>query len=519
MKRRPRRPTNSGTPPTFGTPAAFGTPAKNGTPAVFGTPADFRFSAVLPAFHSHPTPPTPEEAWRRYAPPRSLGATEEQQLAMDERLRASGLPSLLSHAVGLGLGFAEIAPQFLGYAYLAGLAQNGLLRAGVTTVADDMTRRWIELKHSGAAQPAPGGKAHDGADGDAADGADKTDAPPMPDPAAIGAKLKILEAALRGFGLRELFNEAAQKCDFDGGCLIFIDTGEEDDEALARELIPDGALLRGRVRRFTPVEAVNLCPGPYNAVNPLAPDYFAPDSWMVLGRKIHASRFLYFAPNQVPMLLRPAYNFFGIPAAQIALDYLAHFSGTREAAQRLLTKFSLTVFKSNMAGIFAGGSAEHMDRRLHYLARKRDNDAILLIDKEQEDVIKLETPLSGVTEIVRQSLEFLAAIFRIPFVKFLGISPGGLNATGEADLRNYFDHVAGKQEKILRPPLQRVLGILQLHLFGEIDPGITAEFVPLCGEDDARKAATMKAEAERDAIYIDRGVLTPAEVRRNLGLG
>ena len=437
---------------------------------------------------SVPLPPlNTADALERYSPPRTLGATEEHQLAMDAHLRESGFHSLLSHAVNLGMGLEETTPQFLGYAYLAGLSQNPIIRAGVTTVADEMTKRWVQIKG--------GGKSTDSAE---------------------DSKIKALTAALADFGIQSLFNEAAQKCDFDGGCLLYIDTGETDERALQSELYLDTALLQGKVQRFTLVEAVNLYPGLYNATDPLSPDYFAPDSWMVLGRRIHASRFLYFAPNQVNILLRPSYNFFGIPAAQQALDYVAHFTKTREAAHRLLTKFSLTVFKTNMEGILAGGSGAHMDMRLQYLTQKRDNDAILVIDNEQEDVLKLETPLSGITDIVQQSLEFVAAIFRVPFVKFLGISPSGLNATGEADLRNFYDHVSSKQEKILRKPLRRVVDILQMHLFGEIDPHIRVEFAPLSDEDDAQKALTRKAEAERDAVYLDWGVLEPSEVRQRL---
>ncbi|MDR2075632.1 MAG: DUF1073 domain-containing protein [Desulfovibrio sp.] len=439
-----------------------------------------------------PLPLTPEQLADLYMPPRTLGATEKDQLAMDAELKAVGFHSLLSHAVGLGMGMEEIAPQFLGYPYLAGLSQNALIRAGVTTVAEEMTKRWVEVKRLGKAQVDANG-----------DGEDD--------------KVKALSTALEDFGIQGLFNEAAQKCDFDGGCLIYIDTGETDDAVLGKELFLDGSILKGKVKRFTLVEAVNLYPGHYNATDPLAPDYFTPDSWLVLGKRIHKSRFLYFAPSKLPMLLRPAYNFFGLPAAQQALDYVAHFTKTREAAQRLLTKFSLTVFKSNvMSTILSGGGTSVLDMRMAYLAQHRDNDAILLIDKDAEDVIKLETPLAGVTDVVRQSLEFVAAIFRIPFVKFLGISPGGLNATGEADLRNFYDHVGSKQEKILRRPLNRVLDILQFHLFGAVDPEIKAEFVPLADEDDAQKATTLKTEADRDAVYLDRGVLDPGEVRRKL---
>ena len=431
----------------------------------------------------------PEDAWRIYAPPRTLGATEADQLAMDSHLQGCGFHSLLSHAINLGMGLEEIAPQFLGYPYLAGLSQNGLIRAGVTTVAEEMTKRWVEVKRVG--------KSAKGTQND--------------------EKVKALTSALKDFGLQELFNEAAQKCDFDGGCLIYTDTGNRDDDnAQKEELYLDGSILRGRVKRFTLVEAINLYPGLYNATDPLAPDYFNPDSWLVLGRRIHNSRFLYFAPNKVNMLLRPAYNFFGIPAAQLALDYVAHFTKTREAAQRLLTKFSLTVFKSDMSQILSGGSSGNMDLRLQYLAQKRDNDAILLIDKEREDVIKLETPLAGTTDIVRQSLEFVAAIFRTTVVKLLGISPAGMNATGEYDDKNFLEHVGSKQEKILARPLEQVNKLLQLHLFGEIDPTIVMEFVPLSDEDDSQKATTKKTEADRDAVYLDRGVLDQQEVRQRL---
>lgn len=433
---------------------------------------------------------SPERIADMYMPPRTLGATEEHQLAMDSALNRCGFHSLLSHAINLGMGMEEIAPQFLGYPYLAGLSQNGLIRAGVTTVAEEMTKRWVEVKRSG--------KDVTDANGDGQDD-----------------KVKAVATALDDFGVQELFNDAAQKCDFDGGCLIYIDTGEEDDKALAEELYFDGSLLRGKLKRFTLVEAINLYPGLYNATDPLRPDYFNPDSWMVLGKRIHKSRFLHFAPNKVNMLLRPAYNFFGIPAAQLALDYVAHFTKCREAANRLLTKFSLTALKTNlMATVLSGGGREVLDRRIQLFTQFRDNDATQVIDKDSEEIVQINTPMTGATDIVRQSLEFVAAIFRIPFVKFLGISPGGLNSTGEADLRNFYDHVGSKQEKMLRRPLERVLDVLQLHLFGEIDPEIKAEFRPLADEDDTQKAVTFKTYAEAYTMLQDRGSIDEGDVRR-----
>lgn len=436
---------------------------------------------------------TPDEAWRLYAPPRTLGATEADQLAMDSHLKSCGFHSLLAHAVNLGMGPEEIAPQFLGYPYLAGLSQNGLIRAGVTTVADEMTRRWVDVRSTGDIHADPGENDRSAS--------------------AQNDRVRAVASALEDFGIQDIFNEAAQKCDFDGGCLVFIDTGA-DDMTLQTPLYRDGSVLKNRLRRFTLVEAINLYPGLYNTVDPLSPDYFRPDSWLVLGKKIHRSRFLYFAPNSVNMLLRPAYNFFGIPAAQLALDYVAHFTKCREAAQRLLTKFSLTVFKSNMAGVLSGGPADDMNRRLQYLAQKRDNDSVLLIDKEQEDVVKLETPITGATDVTRQSLEFVAAIFRLPVVKLLGISPAGMNATGEFDERNFNGHVSGKQQKVLQKPLNAVAELLQLHLFGDMDPRVKPVFRPLTDEDEAQKIAAQKIATEIVTSLLERKIITEPEARR-----
>ena len=40
-------------------------------------------------------------------------------------------------------------PQFLGYGYLTGLAQNGLIRAGCEMIADEMVEKGITLTTKG----------------------------------------------------------------------------------------------------------------------------------------------------------------------------------------------------------------------------------------------------------------------------------------------------------------------------------------------------------------------------------
>lgn len=427
-----------------------------------------------------------------YAPAKTFGGPkdENKQIAQDSALEGCGFYPGLSGLIGGALAYAA-APKFPGYAFLSGLTQNALIRAGVETVADEMTREWITLKRVGTA--------------------DKT----QPSDGSPDA-LEILRGEMDQFGLRDIFHQAAEMCGYFGGCLVYIDTGARGDDLKFPLVIDRATIGRGDVLRFVPVEPINIYPGLYNSINPLAPDYFKPSTWWVLGQEVHESRFLYFVTNPPPMILKPVYNFLGISTAQLAYDYILHFTEDREAASRLLNKFSLTILKTNMDSVLFGDGTDEVMKRVKYMTQLRNNDGTLVVDKEQEDIIQINTPLSGVTDIVRQALELLAAIFRIPAVKLLGISPAGFNATGESDLRNYYDHVHSQQEKIFREPLKKALKLLQINAGLEIDPAITFDFEPLGGEDETAINQRNLISAQTDVALISAGVISAEESRKRL---
>jgi hypothetical protein len=64
--------------------------------------------------------------------------------------------------------------------------------------------------------------------------------------------------------------------------------------------------------------------------------------------------------------------------------------------------------------------------------------------------------------------------------------------------------------------LTRVVNFEQLSLFGEVDPQIGIVFEPLRVMTEKERGEQQKAEAERDQIYIDTGVLWPEEVRKKI---
>lgn len=434
--------------------------------------------------------PTLDEVRSKYGPPATLGApNEDAVMAMDRAMEDRGVYTLLQH--GFELGQYGACSNFLGYGALQNIAQNGLIRACIETVADDMTRNWIELQQEGEA-----------------------DSPESED------KIQRLEKAMKRMGLQKTLHKAASMTGYFGGCLLYLDTGASGPQLkLPLSLEPWSMEAKeGFLRAVRVVDPVNCFPGTYNSTDPLKEDYYVPQTWWVLGQEVHASRLIRVYANEPPLLFKPSYNFLGIPQAQILWDYVLHFQDNRDSVNRLMGKFSQLVFKTSMTDILTGGANDlsGLMARLQIMSQNRSNDGVIAVDKDAEDIVKVETPMSGVTDVVRQSLEIVAALNRTPAVKLLGISPSGFNATGESDIRNYYDHVLSQQEKVLRPPLQRILEALQVSLFGKVEPFIGFHFASLSEADENAKATTQQTRINNLMALLDRDVISPEEARQLL---
>ena len=401
----------------------------------------------------------------------------------------------LATTLGACGGFNQLSGvDFIGYAALSLLSQHPLIRAMIETLADEMTRKWIEF----------GGQ-----------GSEESDA----------KRVKALQAATEKYRLKAYFNTAMKKTGYFGGCMLFIDMGDDtrSPAGMAEVQTPltiDSAKIgRGSFKGFRVIEPINCYPAPYNADNPLAPDYYRPTGWLVQGRRVHASRMLHFVQNEPPILLKPAYNFFGIPLAQMALDYVDRFDTVRISVAKLVKRFITSVLKTDMSQLLNNGSYEDaasLKARALMWSLLGSNDGLMALDKEAEDFVQVNTPLSGLADIVSQQLELLAAISRTPAVKLLGISPKGFNSTGEYDEANWYDHVASQQSIVFADNLDRAIKIIQLSETGQIDADLTHKFVPLHEQSETEKATNRKANADTFAVYYDRGVLSAEEERTRL---
>jgi phage-related protein (TIGR01555 family) len=135
-----------------------------------------------------------------------------------------------------------------------------------------------------------------------------------------------------------------------------------------------------------------------------------------------------------------------------------------------------------------------------------------LIDTAEEWERKQLT-FSGMDGVMSMYLMIAAGAADIPATRLLGRAPAGENATGESDIRNYYDRLQSDQKVRIQPVLSRLDEVLLRHVFGDRDEDIYYEWAPLWQMDEEQKAAVWLAKAQAYKIDVDSGLINPDVLR------
>jgi hypothetical protein len=111
---------------------------------------------------------------------------------------------------------------------------------------------------------------------------------------------------------------------------------------------------------------------------------------------------------------------------------------------------------------------------------------------------------------MREFLNIVAGAADIPVTRLLGQSPGGLNATGESDIRNYYDRISGDQNTWLTPAMTPLDNALWMSATGTRPTDAWYEWASLWQQTPKEKAETAKIKADATQIYSSSGLI-PAD--------
>jgi phage-related protein (TIGR01555 family) len=412
-------------------------------------------------------------------PPGVVPSTPAKNFLALDSASLQGLYGYLNRSVYAGMAFP-------GYQLLAELTQRSEYRAPAETIATEMTRRWLELVGDNEG--------------------DKSD------------KIKELSQDFDEYGIQEIARRVIMQDYFFGRSQVAIVIKGHENKTKMPLRLDDKAGLKGRLEGFRVIEPMWSTPLAWNSTDATAPDFYKPTSWYVMSKEWHATRLLTFIGRELPDMLKPAYNFSGMSMSQLIDPYVQRWLKTVDSVNRLLSNFSKLGLKTNLQTALAGdlAAAGTMLKRLQLYTQTSDNRGVLVMDKNSEEFFLLNTPLSGLHELQAQAQEHMCAPTHIPLVKSTGITPAGLNASSEGEIKVYYDWCSASQEAFLGPHLKTILDLLQLNRYGSIDPGIKIRWIPLDQPSDVELAAIRKSDADAGAVYITNGVVAPEEERERL---
>lgn len=418
-------------------------------------------------------------------PPGVLPRERPRDMANDDACMAFDLQSPNSFLYSWG-NDTNCGLYFPGYPYLAELSQRSEFRSPTETIAKEMTRKWIELKSIG--------------------GADH------------GDKLREIMDCMTAFGVQDKFRRATELDGFMGRGQIYIDIKDQNDDDTRKLplVVNEKTIHEGDLLALTVVEPMWTTPYSYNSSDPTREDFFVPRSWFVMGKRIDASRLLTFISRPVPDMLKPSYNFGGIAMSQLVEVTVNKWLRTRDAVNDLVHNFSIIALKTNMSEVISGGPGDNVMNRAQLFMQMRDNQGLWLMDKDAEELDQIAVPLGTLDHLQAQAQEHMAAPAHIPLVKLFGITPSGLNASSEGEIAVFYDYISAEQEALYSKHLTTILQIIQLHLYGTIDPSIGFDFVPLADPDSEALARIRKSDADAGVAYINAGVVGPDEERERL---
>ena len=411
-----------------------------------------------------------------------MPAEQEKQLklAMDEGPWANAMAFAT-----IGATFAE-GLQFMGYPYLSELTQRPEYRRPAEIIAKEMTRKWIKLVAKGDE--------------------DKSD------------RIAELEEELKRLGVQKVFREVIEQDGFFGRAQIYIDIGvntEDAAELRAPLLMSTAKIEKGALQRLIIVEPIWTYPNFYNAFDPLDKTFFKPQTWFIMGKEVHTSRLLTFVSREVPDMLKPSYAFGGLSLSQMLKPYVDNWLRTRQSVSDLLHAFSVFVLKTNFGDALNSGAGESLINRVLAFIRLRDNRGLFVVDKDTEEFDNVSAPLGSLDALQAQAQEHMSSVSGIPLVVYFGISPHGLNASSEGEIEVWRNWIAGQQEAIT-PNLSRIINIIQLSLWGDVDKDIGFIWVPLKTLSDKDIADLQKTKAETGQVLITAGVIDPTEERKRI---
>lgn len=199
-----------------------------------------------------------------------------------------------------------------------------------------------------------------------------------------------------------------------------------------------------------------------------------------------------------------------IPLLQVVYDVLTRNMSAGANTSSLIYESKTDVIKiENLAAKLSQSGMAGLSgliQRLTAMATLKGNHGMIILDKGEEYESK-HYAFGGLSDLIREFRIETSGAAEMPYSMLFGQSPSGMNATGDFDVKTYFGSVSSMQDNVLRPIIEQLISIILLSLGIDVD-NVGLVFEPIWREDRETLSKIERSNAERDAVYLERGIIT-----------
>ena len=331
------------------------------------------------------------------------------------------------------------------------------------------------------------------------------------------AELDRLE---RKTGLRSCINDGLRWGRLYGGAagLIMIDGQEDLSTPLDIEMVYPGSFkglyILDRWQGVTPNMGLV-----FNGYEEIPESYSITDGQGRTVANVHHSRVVRFTGRNLPRIERQAELYWGESEVEpLYRAVIAHDNVSENMAALTFQANINTMEVKGLEQLFSMGSSQAQRRfwmTMQAQSVLRSNFGVQLVE-EGNKITNTQYSFAGLQDVYESMCLNLCGASHYPMTKLFGRSPAGMNATGESDLRNYYDYVDSQREAKLRPALQKLLPVLAMSAWGYIPNDLSLTFPPLWTPTAKEVAEIAKTKSEAIVAGYQAGLMNVDTAQKEL---
>jgi phage-related protein (TIGR01555 family) len=278
------------------------------------------------------------------------------------------------------------------------------------------------------------------------------------------------------------------------------------------------AIKKGSLKRFMTFDRFDLTAQSMNLTDILAPNYLMPNFYNVLGGRqtIHWTHVARFHGERIPRRQMVQTQGWGDSVLRKCLSDISDMVASKDGIAELMQEVNIDVItRDGLNDELASDQDQDIIDRYELFSQMKSIVNMALLDGE-ETLERQTLNLSGVAPILDNFMTWISGAARIPLTKLFGTSAKGMNATGDGDMKNYYDDIRALQTSRIGISMRIIDEVMVRSATGGFPDDFDYEWNPLEQPNEVETAQAEMLQAQKSVTYLDAGVVQRSQIQREL---